>query len=123
MRISDWSSDVCSSDLPPVDECADLPGTQTDPADCPPPVDECPEMPGLQTDPAECDTIVAGVVITPTPTPVAAPTVVAGTQVSSQPLPVTGADTRGMAAAGILLILGGAALALDRKSTRLNSSH
>src|SRR3546814_8643506 len=65
-------------------------------------------MPGLQTDPAECDTIVAGVVITPTPTPVAAPTVVAGTQVSSQPLPVTGADTRGMAAAGILLILGGA---------------
>src|SRR3546814_20575207 len=69
-------------------------------------------MPGLQTDPAECDTIVAGVVITPKPTPVAAPTVVAGTQVSSQPLPVTGADTRGMAAAGILLILGGAALAL-----------
>src|SRR3546814_7017403 len=113
MRISDWSSDVCSSDLPPVDECADLPGTQTDPADCPPPVDECSEMPGLQTDPPECDTIVAGVVITPTPTPVAAPPVVAGTQVSSPPLPVTGTAPRRMPAAAILLILRGAALALS----------
>ena len=40
---------------PPTDVCPDLPGDQTDPADCPaPPTDVCPDLPGGQTDPADC---------------------------------------------------------------------
>jgi hypothetical protein len=38
----------------PSDVCPDVPGDQTDPAECPDPDDVCPDIPGTQTDPAEC---------------------------------------------------------------------
>src|SRR3546814_1347566 len=98
MRISDWSSDVCSSDLQAV----------------------------LLVDALACTALVVAAVVDAVALQVAADhargavaVFVVATVVGAVALQVAANHARGLAFADLLL----ARLALDRKSTRLNSSH